>query len=547
MTNEFNQVHERMDRIEANTQRLPSHEGSVVNEEESARSDEWDRESEKRSARGRRRVDNNLSSIKMKVPSFQGKLDPKAYLDWETKMEFIFACHEYSNRKKWDQLLISKRINGERPIDSWEEMKMFMRRRFVPSHYFRDLHNKLQNLKQGSKSVEDYFKEMEVTMIRANVDEDREATMARFLHGFNLEIRDCVEMYHYVEIEDMVHMPSGSSKKNENTSSSSYSLSNFKSNSKDFNTLKGKIDFSTIKNREIKCFKCQGRGHIASQCLNKLTMAIRENGEIETDKSYSTNSLDESDDDEELAFHEELLVARRALNAHSMEDDDAQRENIFHTRCYVEGKLGLPTMKHQKPYKPQWLNDSGEVLVSFRIGKYEDEVLCDVVPMQASHMLLGRPWQYDQHVKHDGFTNKYTFVHKDKPITLVPMFPSQVFEDQVRLQKDAKKMKEPKGKNEEGLKEKEKYKKNTRGKKEEAQLATNNLAGSIPSNVLAVLQEFEDLFSEEVPDGLPPTRGIEHQVDFVPEASIPNKPNYRTSPEETKELQRQVEELLAKG
>ena len=62
----------------------------------------------------------------------------------------------------WDQLLISKRRNGERPIESWEEMKMVMRRSFVPSHYFRDLHNKLQNLKQGNRCVEDYFKEMEV-------------------------------------------------------------------------------------------------------------------------------------------------------------------------------------------------------------------------------------------------------------------------------------------------------------------------------------------------------------------------------------------------
>ena len=60
-------------------------------------------------------------------------------------------------------------------------------------------------------------------------------------------------------------------------------------------------------------------------------------------------------------------------------------------------KLQLPTLKHPKPYKLQWLNDSGEVkvqkqvLVSFSIGKYHDEVLCDVVPMYASHILLGKP------------------------------------------------------------------------------------------------------------------------------------------------------------
>ena len=76
-------------------------------------------------------------------------------------------------------------------------------------------------------------------------------------------------------------------------------------------------------------------------------------------------------------------------------------------------KLRMPTCKHPRPYTLQWLNDSGEVrvnkqvLVSFSIGKYEDEVLCDVVPMQAGHLLLGRPWQFDRKVQHDGFTNKY--------------------------------------------------------------------------------------------------------------------------------------------
>ena len=111
-----------------------------------------------------------------------------------------------------------------------------------------------------------------------------------------------------------------------------------------------------------------------------------------------------------------------------------QRENIFHIRCHVQNnvcsviidggsctnvasttlveKLGLPTSKHPRPYNLQWLNDSGEVrvnkqvLVSFRIGKYEDEVFCDVVPMQAGHLLSRRPWQFDKKVNHEGFTNK---------------------------------------------------------------------------------------------------------------------------------------------
>ena len=43
-------------------------------------------------------------------------------------------------------------------------------------------------------------------MTRANIKEDREATMARFLAGLNRQIQNVVELQHYVELEDMVHM-----------------------------------------------------------------------------------------------------------------------------------------------------------------------------------------------------------------------------------------------------------------------------------------------------------------------------------------------------
>jgi hypothetical protein len=78
-------------------------------------------------------------------------------------------------------------------------------------------------------------------------------------------------------------------------------------------------------------------------------------------------------------------------------------------------------------------------------------------------------------------------------------------------------------------------------------LSTNNLPSALPSVVFDVLWDFEDVFPEEVPPGLPPKRGIEHQIDLVPGASLPNRAAYRTNPEETKEIQRQVEELMKKG
>jgi hypothetical protein len=81
----------------------------------------------------------------------------------------------------------------------------------------------------------------------------------------------------------------------------------------------------------------------------------------------------------------------------------------------------------------------------------------------------------------------------------------------------------------------------------EALLCTNDLVGALPSDIVSLLQEFEDVLPEEVPHGLPPIWGIEHQIDFIPGASIPNRLAYRSNPKETKELQRQVGELLEKG
>src|SRR3989475_9338554 len=70
---------------------------------------------------------------------------------------------------------------------------------------------------------------------------------------------------------------------------------------------------------------------------------------------------------------------------------------------------------------------------------------------------------------------------------------------------------------------------------------------SLPSSFVSLLQDYKDVFPEDLPSGLPPLRGIEHQIDFIPGSSIPNRPAYRSNPMETKELQKQVEELLEKG
>ena len=65
---------------------------------------------------------------------------------------------------------------------------------------------------------------------------------------------------------------------------------------------------------------------------------------------------------------------------------------------------------------------SEKCLVKFKIGSYHDEALCDNILLDVFHLLLGRSWQFDRHVVHDGHANTYSLIkdgvhHKLKPLT----------------------------------------------------------------------------------------------------------------------------------
>ena len=70
---------------------------------------------------------------------------------------------------------------------------------------------------------------------------------------------------------------------------------------------------------------------------------------------------------------------------------------------------------------------------------------------------------------------------------------------------------------------------------------------TLSPTVTNLLQEYADVFPADIPPGLPPIRGIEHQIDLIPGASLPNRAAYRANPEETKEIQHVTNQIKLKN
>ncbi|XP_074303003.1 uncharacterized protein LOC141637418 [Silene latifolia] len=504
--------------------------------------------------------------LKLDIPDFDGEMDPEKFLDWIRQAERVFEYKEYDDKKQfkvailkltkyaslwYENLKKQRRKEGKDKIESWIKLKKHLMRRFLPRDYEQDNYLKLQSLEQGSMTVTEYIKEFEKMSIVCDLEEKEELRVARFIKGLTPAIAKRVEIQNYegfndvcrlawkFEKHDKAQKPHAYSK-GQSSGTNSYSRpapSKAKEIPKEEPKDKGKGVAEPKGSSLRRCFKCQGYGHIANECPQKRALTAQElcdlipvfvtpeeetvQGNVETDGEGLVYDLDPLSD-------EECLVLR---NLHM--------ETV--ARDLVD-ELKLQTKDRVKPYKLHWLNGENgiqvkkQALVSLSLGPYTDEVWCDIIPMNACHILLGRPWQFDRKVEHDGRANVYSVMKGNVRYNLKPMSPNKIKESKTKKGSMFMEAREV----EEAL---------ARGERTYVLMVRE--LGSVgvcnDRGVQELLEEFRDVFPDELPDGLPPLRGIEHQIDLIPGAALPNKPAYRCNPEEAKELQRQVQELINRG
>ncbi|RVW75570.1 Transposon Ty3-G Gag-Pol polyprotein [Vitis vinifera] len=472
------------------------------------------------------------------------------------------------------------------------------------------MYTKLFSLKQGTKSVEEYTEEFHELSIRNQVRESDTQLVARYKAGLRMEIQLEMIAAHTYTVDDVYQLALkieeglkfrvsrrpgsqiGSTFSNR-TASKPLSTSNFRtpnhvngggntqqtSNVAYKNGNKGKNSMSNG-DRKVDvtplCFKCGGHGHYAVVCPTKSLHFCVEEPESELE-SYpkEEETYNEDEVSEECDYYDGMtegysLVVRPLLTVPKVKgEEDWRRTSIFQTRISCQGrlctmiidggsslniasqelveKLNLKTERHPNPFRVAWVNDTSipvsfRCLVTFLFGKdFEESVWCEVLPIKVSHILLGRPWLFDRKVQHDGYENTYALIHNGRKKILRPMkevppikksdenaqpkkvltmcqFENESKETKVIFALMARKVEE--------FKEQDK---------------------EYPANARKILDDFSDLWPAELPNELPPMRDIQHAIDLIPGASLPNLPAYRMNPTEHAELKRQVDELLTKG
>ncbi|GKA01706.1 putative nucleotidyltransferase, ribonuclease H [Tanacetum coccineum] len=456
--------------------------------------DDWSSDDQLgRRPRRNQREDNRRweSGMRVNIPDFaRDTLSLEGFIDWLIAVEEVFEFKEVPENKRVS--LIATKLRS-RTSAWWQQLKLTRER----------------------------------LIARNDIQKTEDQLVSRYIGGLRVQIMDFVNMFDPMTLSDAYQCALAFEKQNHRVGSSSSpaitgasGLGNVASRFAPSQAKVGGGNTVPVSRESgssgLKCFNCGEPDHRQSECK----------------KAGKRHLFVDPKGDDDVGVN---LVVRLSCLTPKADGDDWLKHNIFQSTCTILGKIE----NHPKPYKLQWLKKGGEVTVSkcvhvpFSMGNtYKDNVWCDVVPMDACHLLLGRPWEYDRDITHNGRTNTYSFLFGGVKITLMPNKPKEViskptdtlltlsqFEDELEMGYDI------------------------------FVLIGKEVAedSEIPEAMIPLLEEFSDVFPDELPDGLPPLRDIQHHIDLEPGSQLPNRPHYRIRPGEHEELRRQVEDLVSKG
>ncbi|XP_057250722.1 uncharacterized protein LOC130591424 [Beta vulgaris subsp. vulgaris] len=374
----------------------------------------------------------------------------------------------------WDKLVMQWQRQRKGPVKTWRRMKQLMLERLLPEDYEQILYKMYKECVQGKRSVTEYTAEFLRFSERNDLRESKNQKVARYISGLKNSLQEKMGLQTVWTVAEASNL----TLKAEQIEKSPRNFSSFKryspQSSFEFNSEKeksavnkesgsapkvgsrsvsqGKAPAQKQNNPYVRpsgdtCYHCNGKGHRSNVCPTRRVTAVLEGGEDggefegENDEyAYAEFAEEESEDRVNFVLQRVLLASK----------EEGQRKNLFKTHCSIQNKvcnlivdngstenlvfqklveyLKLSTTPHEKPYALGWVSKGSQVRVTMTcrvpisIGKhYKDEVMCVVLDMDVCHIVLGRPWQFDNDITYRGRDNVMMFTWGSHNIAMAPV------------------------------------------------------------------------------------------------------------------------------
>ncbi len=179
-----------------------------------------DREARRRRRRQEADRQRRLHGVRINIPYFSGASDADAYQDWEVKTDQVFRFYRYTEMEKvelatihftdfalswWREERDERERDHDEPIDTWEELKQVMRSRFIPIDHEQQLLLRIERLRQGNRSPDEYYKDLRSLLQRSGSRQPDSYILAKFLAGLNSDVGEVVEQLRHTSPIDALH------------------------------------------------------------------------------------------------------------------------------------------------------------------------------------------------------------------------------------------------------------------------------------------------------------------------------------------------------
>ena len=276
-------------------------------------------------------------------------------------------------------------------INTWEKLKKYMRRKYVPPTYQQQLQVQFNTLTQGTKSVQEYIQKWERLFVLCKTSDDEELLVSKFIAGLRRDIRYKLMLtpnltvhtagIHAIEIEKHANKTIAAQSRNIKT----YSTKNVNTIAAPTRNIQGSNQRTSPVSTEqppkdIVCLKCNGRGHYKRECSNARAFTMREWDEIRQDtrpkkilvsrdgqekEIYPPNLSDndstfimgengnrnrfegdtEREEEEDLERilpekEQDNLSIKRSSHTTPRSENSDQKEYTFQTKCEEQGEVG---------------------------------------------------------------------------------------------------------------------------------------------------------------------------------------------------------------